>query len=192
MGGCVEIEWSRGFTYKELLGDESLKVSYTRERPIGVYVHLDHRKGRVAYVGKTEGSPSLWMRQFQHYVNTIGGLYLIPSVSKDGDYVWRPGPDVQETIEAVLDPDKYRRVAELAFEYVQHVRIHLCPLPDTESAKRVERELIYWLQPLDTVRGTKSAPDSTISLVHLCSQFPELSLLSKKDRPNHILQPLLP
>ena len=179
----MRLHWSRGYLFVELLNSRHLREQFNCP---GVYVHIDHRRGRAAYVGKASGAPDLWLRQYTHYVNYIGGLYLIPNLGEESNgYVWEPGPDKVKT---VFNRDQFHKTVDLAFDYVPKVEIHLCPLENANAAKLIERELLWALDPLDTTRGTKTPPKDTHEFVHYCGEFPELQSLFVRPRPNNSLQ----
>lgn len=183
----MDLHWSRGFSYSDLLRSESLRSHFKRP---GVYVHTDHRSGKAAYVGKATGKPDLWLRQYQHYVNCIGGLSLVPAAVGRGEpYAWTPGYKNDGIPSAILDREVVRQTVDAAFDYASKVVIYLCPLETAEAAKIAERELLWALQPLDTDSGTKSPPPSVASqFVHYCWQFPILEELFRSERGDHVFQ----
>ena len=170
----MDLYWSKGFSFEQLLTDPSLKERYRASA--GVYVHLDGRAlspdggGQAAYVGKASGEPSLWIRQYQHYVNTIGGLCVIPDGA--GGYQWMPGYKSSIAQQTVVDEDKFVALVRRAFDYAKTVRVHLCALKSADDAKSVERELLYVLRPADTDWGKVSPPAERLALVHHCAEFP--------------------
>lgn len=182
----ITLNWSRAYNFIELVrADKELKDKYSKPAP-GVYIHTDHRTGNVSYVGKVSGRPSLWDRQFQHYKNYIGGLYLIPDIdSKSREYIWQAS-DKQESIDIMCDENKFMSIIHKSFEYTRKVNINLCILSTHEEAKAVERELIWALQPLDTKNGRMTPPNFTINLIHNCSEFSEITdLIANNERNNH-------
>lgn len=180
----MHLKWSRGFSFSELLRTPALQKQFNCP---GVYVHIDNRPG-VAYVGKASGSPSLWLRQYQHYVQFVGGLYLLPAEAGDTDnYAWHPGPDIEGNLNTVFNRALFGKVVDLAFAYVPNISIHLCPLKSDE-AKTAERELLWALQPRDTVRGTRTPPKQDVSFVHECRNFTDLQKRLRNDRGNHTFE----
>jgi hypothetical protein len=162
----VNLHWSDEYSFRELLSSQELRQRY-KGKP-GVYVHKDHRSPRIAYVGKASGSPDLWLRQYQHYVHYIGGLYVIPDQDPTSNtYSWEPGP-TSNVLDVVFDREKFKTVVTRAFDYVSHVRLRLCGLSTHDEAKTVERQLLRDLAPLDTTRGKLSAPANLLVLVHSC------------------------
>jgi hypothetical protein len=181
----MELIWSEVYTFEQLLlCKNDLREQYAGRS--GVYIHTDHRAGEVAYVGKTSGNPGLWERQYTHYANYIGCLYLIPEAdSRSNEYIWKPGPDEPNNLSTVFNEGRFIEKIKSAFWYVQRVQIHLCILPSHAEAKKVERELIYAFQPHDTKKGKISEPSEEIALNHHCAKFPEIKSLLKRERQNH-------
>ena len=68
-------------------------------------------------------------------------------------------------IETVFDEEKFVELVRAGFRFSSEIRIYLCPL-DSNDLAQIERQLIFELQPLDTTRGTKYAPQPFLDLVH--------------------------
>lgn len=179
----LDLRWSKGYSFQQLLANDDLRKEFNCP---GVYLHLDNRRSegeRAAYVGKASGAPSLWRRQYDHYVHYIGGLYVIPeSTQHENSYTWTPGPDNEKTRSTVFCREAFHEIVDLAFDYVQTVTIHLCKLPTAGEAKIVERRLLWDLEPIDTTAGTKTRPKDVRECFHDCSDAPELRLLLARTR----------
>jgi hypothetical protein len=133
----------------------------------GVYLRIERFSGteRLSYVGKASGTPSLYVRQQQHYAHAIGGLYSIPKDFRADGKLWDPKwgePDVNDVL---LDLTRYQRLVRDAFNWASACTVYLARLP-AQQAEDVERQLLYDLRPTMTRRGTKGVPAKRISIVH--------------------------
>jgi hypothetical protein len=126
----------------------------------------------IAYVGRATGNPTLWTRQWEHYTHLIGGQYTIPGQARRNDRKWGMGynskiaAEFQETVDTVFDEERFVELVRDAMQFARQVSIYLCKLP-YEYVHAVERQLLYELQPFDTVRGTKTPPPQLLPLVHM-------------------------
>jgi hypothetical protein len=172
----IHLRWSAALTYGQILGVNWAKelASQFSKKP-GVYIHVDHRTSRVAYVGKSNASTGLLERQREHYSMLVGGRYLIPDSPVDpGSFHWTPDRRKEEYLRTILDRNEFKRIVDHAFDYAEKVRIYLSPLHSSDDAKIVERELLFACKPLDTTWGTKSPPHQRIDLKHDFTLCPEL------------------
>ena len=182
----LEIVWSDKFSFIELLSmNEEQRKEY--EVP-GVYLWIrPARKGvdikLIAYVGR---SKDLWWRQLTHYRNQIGGFYYVPSEFREGKPTWVPtfgekidvpgeeSPrdiDQVDFLDVVTNRDNFIKLVSSSFDLAQMIEIYLAPLNNmeinSENASlpkfkeiegRIERNLLYDLQPKDTIVEARTEP----------------------------------
>lgn len=132
-------------------------------RTKGVYLWTDV-DGSLNYIGKALGKPDLVKRQQDHYLSLIGGCSVIPARYRKVERQWSKGnkfdyPDV------ILDRDKFKELVDSAFDYLNDIKVWLCPLPHLANSEieELEKVLIYEFQPWCNTMSTKTKPDSDIS-----------------------------
>jgi len=162
----LELNWEGPFNLRDFVRDQGLERRFSCP---GVYIWIEGLPSggaRLSYVGKASGSPTLVQRQRQHYANMIGGLYTIPREFRDSGNDWIPDLSRSDVAEVILYRAQFDQVIDEAFEYSNACEVYLAPLNSADEAKRVERQLLYDLQPSGTTWGKKSPPSSPISIIH--------------------------
>lgn len=186
----IELIWRPPVTFRQLLTDDQIRSELSHP---GVYLHTDHRAGRVAYVGKASGHPDLWRRNYTHFVNLIGGLSLIPTLDSDSyAYDWLPNPNQEAYFATLLDQGRFTEIIGKAYQYSRMIMLHFCPLKSKEEAELAERELLFALEPLDTDRGTKTPPSTPTNIINFCEHFRNFRSLMRRERSNILCVDSLP
>lgn len=162
----VELNWEGPFSFKELLLTKEYKEKF---KCSGVYLWKTPDSNVVEYVGRASGNPSLWVRQFQHYICLIGGHYHIPAPFTDTGNKWVCNHENSEALDTLFDEMKFNKVTAYGFRYAAAINIYLAKL-SFDKVNWVERNLLYDLQPSTTDWGKKTAPDHPIILIH-CGTF---------------------
>jgi hypothetical protein len=169
----IELNWEGPFTFESLLkpGCKSDDPEHPRRKYncAGVYIWEtgDEENGdrEVHYVGKATGSPSLWLRQCDHYIYQIGGRYLIPAEFTSNSKEWRCDFKDPEVIETLFDEIAFKKVVSDGFNYSKLIRIYFAKI-DPGKVGVVERNLLYDLRPPYTKPGTKSEPKDRVKILH--------------------------
>ena len=161
----VTLHWQGPFTLPKFLQS----VEYTNEfkGKSGVYLWTEPDDvGKVlTYVGCASGKPCLWIRQFQHYMNLIGGQYNIPAEFRHDKQQWGLKYENEICKRVVFDLEQFKMLAADAFAYVERTRIFVCPWPAAE-VETIERNLLWDLQPRDTTWGTRTPPSMRLDISH--------------------------
>jgi hypothetical protein len=161
---AVELSWHGPFRLRQLLTDAQLKAQF--DLP-GVYI-WKLSEDAINYVGRALGKPTLWHRQFAHYVATIGGLYQLPDVMCADGRHWEIDHSRADVMATLLDVSRFQRIVSGGFAYIEKADVWLCPMKDVarKTIERVERTLLHDTQPTGTRHGTQSAPPVPISMSH--------------------------
>jgi hypothetical protein len=78
---------------------------------------------------------------------------------------WEMNPNDPEVVATILIEEAYIKRVREGFSYARQLRLYLCPL-ESHQAPRVERALLYQLQPLGTRPGTQSPPSEIGEILH--------------------------
>jgi hypothetical protein len=158
--------WSKPFSFEELLTDKDLQVEYGCA---GVYLWMepDPNAERIFYIGKTEGKPTLWARQMQHYAYYAGGVYHIPAKYRVAGEDWIPNI-FPKNAEYVLDEEKMTSLVKEGMRFAKQLTIYFATVDDADKKKikTIERELLYALKPSGTKWGTNTPPGTRIEILH--------------------------
>jgi len=162
--GTIRLEWSGGYSFKELFFDGEYRSKFCTP---GVYLWLEpaEDRDRILYVGRATGAPDLWNRQWSHYVSYIAGHYQLPEIARPGRGSWEMNPCNRAVLETVFDEASYVQLVRDGFAYASRISVYLCPL-SVDVVRRVERQLLYELQPSGTKPGTRTPPEECLKLVH--------------------------
>lgn len=171
----MKLEWSHKYSLEELLRlDKDAKKEFWCP---GVYIWLrpisrNDKKMIISYVGKSQ---NLWIRQWEHYRLQIGGLYTIPKGFREGDKEWWPSwkdkgePTREEYMDNIFNLEQIQEIVKDGYALSQTYRVYLCSIIKEEEKtiiNNIERNLLYDLQPEDTIWGTGSPPKEKLDLVH--------------------------
>lgn len=135
----------------------------------GVYLWVCEHKAEVwiDYVGKALGSPSLGKRQQEHVCGQLGLKYKIPGEFRTSGKEWTPGiyPAYKEDL---VDSERHLKLLEESKNYLRASKVYLAPIKDLSDKEinRLERTLIWQLQPLGNTQGKKSQPKEPIEVTH--------------------------
>lgn len=162
----IELYWSEPFTPKALLATENgFREDY--DKPPGVYIWTEIVASveTLAYVGRATGNPTLWVRQFQHVLNTLGGQMSIPADFREEKVDWRMNYNDKSVVDIVLDKEKFVKALSGFYHYLDCTRVYLAPC-DSSLVKTVERNLLFDLRPTRTSWGTRSEPSDRLTFIH--------------------------
>lgn len=156
----VTLSWEGPFTFRKFLTEEK---RFDNSR--GVYFWRDgpEPSSPVWYVGKTSGQPSLYKRQFHHYLSLIGGQYVIPQRQSNGEK-WEC---TYEELDILLDKNRYMELVADSFEFVSCLYIYVAPLNNENKVplRVVETNLLFDLNPKGTWKP-KTEPEPCVKFVH--------------------------
>jgi hypothetical protein len=163
----ITLSWDGPHRFADFLDE----VSFPWAHKAGLYFWVAPYESRdieaVTYVGKASGSPSLLKRQRDHYANYIGGRYVIPGIFRGCGEIWIPNqyPSVKSIM---TDRNAWLELISECIDYVASVRIYVCPLPDSDKSTiaRLERELIFDMQPKVNSRGKARKPTADLAIRH--------------------------
>lgn len=170
----VELSWLGPFTLKQIVSRENLPIEFQGQ---GVYVWINKRHDRIAYVGKAS-SVSLWKRQFDWYWSGISGQSLIPS-GTPGKPEWIP--DRTKVAETITDEDRYVDLVRKAFRYMPNYEVYVAGVKETDVISRLEQLLLFSLQPDDT-KFPGAEPESEIAIDQIGAPW-SLSKFGSQVRP---------
>lgn len=161
------LDWKDGVPLISFLEQDTDRSS------CGVYLWICKglKKSWIAYIGKASGKPSLTARQKEHVARQLGLQYSIPSEFRKTKLAWIPstGIDYKETL---LDSHKFLATHEESRNYLSALTSYTCPLKvDQAQIRKVERTLLWQLQPRGTRVGTRSPPADQLSIVHAGSPW---------------------
>ena len=164
----LRIEWEGPFRIIDfLINQKYLKENF---RFPGVYIHTTmYPDGteKLTYVGKATGSPSLFIRQQQHYASLIGGLYQIPKEFRTSDIDWIPNWEKHEAEKILTNKDAFKVLIDECYNYAQARNVFLAVNKWGYSVKEIERNLLYDLNPIGTNYGTKTRTNNPIDIIHV-------------------------
>lgn len=161
----IKLYWYGPYSFFELFSTEKYKDKFSHP---GVYLwyEINEHNKKLAYVGKASGKPTLYERNFQHYINQIGGQYFIPEFfRKNSDKSWVLDVNDPTCRSSVLNMNIYHSIVIDSFNYICNISIYLCIL-HSNDVNLVERNLLYKLQPLRTKWGTKTEPSEKIKITN--------------------------
>lgn len=163
----ITLLWHGPFSFREILTEQGIKNEYSVP---GVYIWtetLPKGSRQISYVGKATKSTTLWRRHLQHYSALIGGIYNIPKEFCSWGSAWVPDKQKRETVEMVLDRERFKEVVDAGFNRAAATEIYFCRLSENEPGLvKIERQLLYELKPTGTKRGTISPTKNSFSIIH--------------------------
>lgn len=165
----IELKWEGPFSFRDFLLNEDHKKKYQCS---GVYLWEVAGEEVPQYIGKATGSPSLWLRQFHHYISLIGGLYTVPMQFTNNGADWVCDYNNDEVLGILFNEQKFKEVISYGFRYAAAIQIYLGKLP-ASKASVVERNLLYYLKPSTTNWGTQSEPKERVRLIHSGTSCPQ-------------------
>ena len=169
MSDKVSVSWGSPVKLRDLVLNDDHRTN-PEWRGKGIYAHFREFEGRareLTYIGRALGSPSLWQRHLDHYLNLIGGRYQIPSIHPE-DSAWSictgqrcSRDELERTFQTIGDCQRFTTIVQRAFEYAEHITVWLGVIsdsPDGSAIKQAEGELIFALQPLENATGKVARP----------------------------------
>jgi hypothetical protein len=169
MGGNVNIEWEGPWRLRDFFGNDVLRERFSCA---GVYLWIQHHDGleELNYVGKASGSPTLYKRQLEHFRDCIGGRHHLPKPFRPIGTAWIPDPTTQACYSVLLDPTRFHGLIDDAYVMIDTFKVYLARtavFPDPKkSAKLIERQLLFDLQPVGTGWGLGSPPSELVEIIH--------------------------
>jgi hypothetical protein len=165
----VNLIWEGPYTFKELLWSNKSDEYKKNFNCSGVYLWHLEGSDRPDYVGKSAGNPSLWLRQFHHYLFQIGGSYTIPAGFTVAKKKWTCDHQDSNVMDTIFDENSFKEVISDGFRYATAIRICIAKLP-RHQVKDAERNLLFNLKPYMTLWGTKTQPDISLAIRHDCTR----------------------
>lgn len=165
----IGLSWEGPFSFKDLLTTKKHHEDYNCA---GVYLWEIVGEKFPQYIGKATGSPSLWLRQFHHYISLIGGLYTVPMQFTNNGADWVCDYNNDEVLGILFNEQKFKEVISYGFRYAAAIQIYLAKL-SASKVNVVERNLLYYLKPSTTNWGTQSEPKERVRLIHSGTSCPK-------------------
>ncbi len=161
----IRLDWEGPFKIRELI-EPSARAGHL-DQP-GVYLWCDSDPRSICYVGRSKSS--LVARQREHYLHQLSMEYSLPASARESRQKWECYWQLPAVLATVLDKQKVVEHIKEAFEYVHGVEVYLAVL-DAADVERVERQLLWELQPSGTRRGTGTAPSEHTPITHSGSDW---------------------
>ena len=176
------LDWRGPYSLRDFIADSGLKAEFNCP---GVYVWTEETSDgpRLSYVGKAGGSPSLAVRQQQHYSCMIAGLYTIPKEFRKVDQDWIPKWSDPDVAGVLLDSNRFHDLVDDGFAYAARCTVYLACLKSLAEAKSVERQLLYDLQPTGTRWGLSTPPSTHIDISHVNAAWATEEVIARAKRP---------
>jgi len=100
-------------------------------------------------------------------------MFNIPLDFRESKQEWVPtdvhfyGEKNNEFFETIFSRDKFLKLVHEAYEYAQKINIYYATKDfSKENIALIERKLLFEFKPLNTYWGTKTDPDSEVTLIH--------------------------
>lgn len=173
-GAWIALEWSEGRTLRDFALDTS-EDHRTQFSVAGVYIWVitpPSGDAYLSYVGRATGSPTLLDRMRTHYLLQIGVSYRIRTPFIPQKYVVARSPDRwvidwanQACLSALADEEQVVDLVRGGFRFADTAMVFAAKV-DKAKVKAVERQLLWDLQPEDTIWGKGSRPTPRVVEIH--------------------------